>query len=98
MSAMASQITSHTFVYSTVYTGADQRKHQSSALLAICADNSPVTEELPAQKFSNAENVSIWWRHHVKLVPGDVLHHGIPPSKYVLVIEKRTYLPQLRLQ
>ena len=31
MSAMASQITSLTIVYSTVYSGADQRKHQSSA-------------------------------------------------------------------
>ena len=32
MSAMASQITSLTVVYSTVYSGADQRKHQTSAL------------------------------------------------------------------
>ena len=31
MGAMASQITSLTFVYSTVYSGADQSKHQSSA-------------------------------------------------------------------
>ena len=35
MSAIASQITSLTVVYSTVYWGADQRKHQSSALLAF---------------------------------------------------------------
>ena len=35
MSAMASQITSFTIVYSTVYSGADQRKHQSSASLAF---------------------------------------------------------------
>ena len=27
---------------------------------------SPVTGEFPAQKASNAENVSIWWRHHDK--------------------------------
>ena len=33
--AMASQITSLTIVYSTVYSDADQRKHQSSASLAI---------------------------------------------------------------
>ena len=32
---MASQITSLTIVYPTVYSGADQRKHQSSALLAF---------------------------------------------------------------
>ena len=33
MSAMASQITSLTIVYSTVYSGEDQRKYQSSASL-----------------------------------------------------------------
>ena len=65
MGAMASQITSLTIVYSTVHSGPDERKHQSSALLAICAGNSPVTGEFPAQMASNAENVSIWWRHHV---------------------------------
>ena len=27
--------------------------------------NWPVTGEFPAQMASNAENVSIWWRHHV---------------------------------
>ena len=27
--------------------------------------NSPETGEFPKQKASNAENVSIWWRHHV---------------------------------
>ena len=35
MRAMASQITSPTIVYSTVYLDADQRKHQSSASLAF---------------------------------------------------------------
>ena len=35
MGAMASQITSLTVVYSTVYSGADQRKHQSSASLIL---------------------------------------------------------------
>ena len=35
MGAMASQITSLTIVCSTIYSGADQRKHQSSASLAF---------------------------------------------------------------
>ena len=56
---MASQITSLTIDYSTVYSGADQRKHQSSASLAF------VTGEFSAQMASYVENVSIWWRHHV---------------------------------
>ena len=35
ISAMASQITSLTIVYSTIYSGADQGKHQSSASLSF---------------------------------------------------------------
>ena len=35
MGAIASQITSLTIVYSTVYSDADQRNHQSSASLAL---------------------------------------------------------------
>ena len=35
MGAMASQITSLTIVYSSVYSGAEQRKHESSASLAF---------------------------------------------------------------
>ena len=30
----------------------------------LCVGNSPVTGEFPAQRASNAESVSIWWRHH----------------------------------
>ena len=59
MVAMASQITSLTIVYSTVHSGADQRKYQSSASLAFV---SPVNS--PKKMARNAENVSIWWRHH----------------------------------
>ena len=35
MGAIAPQITSLTIVYSTLYSGADQRKHQSSVSLAF---------------------------------------------------------------
>ena len=62
MGAISSQITSLTIVYSTVYSGADQRKHQSFASLAF------VSGEFPAQMASNVENVSISWRHHVDLM------------------------------
>ena len=63
MSTMASQITSLTIVYSTVYSRRSSKKHQSSTA-GLCEGNSPVTGEFPAQRASNAENVSIWWRHH----------------------------------
>ena len=68
MGTMASQITSVAIVYSTVYSGADQRKHKSSASLAFCVGNSLGNGEFPAQMASNAESVSIWWRHHVWLI------------------------------
>ena len=63
MTTMASQITSLTVVYSIVYSGADQRKHQSSASLAFVREIIG-TGEFSAQRASNAANVSIWWRLH----------------------------------
>ena len=63
MTTMASHITSQTIVYSTVYSGADKKKHQSSASLALCGEFTG-TGEFPAQRASNAENVFIWWHHH----------------------------------
>ena len=52
MGAMSSQITSNMVVYSAVYSGADQRKQQSSPSLAF-AGNLPVTSKFPAQMASN---------------------------------------------
>ena len=48
-------------------SSAHQRKHRSSASLAIVgiwAGNSPMTGKFPAQMPCDAANVSIWWRHH----------------------------------
>ena len=43
-----------------------RRSKKTSKLRAIGLGegNSPVTGEFPTQRASNAENVSIWWRHH----------------------------------
>ena len=66
MSAMASQITSLTIVYSSVYWGADQRKHQSPASLAFVRGihrwpvNSPHKGQVTRKLFPFQ-----WWRHHV---------------------------------
>ena len=40
------------------------KKTSKLRVTGLCAGNSPVTGEFPAQMASNAENVSIWWRHH----------------------------------
>ena len=56
MSAMASQITNLAIVYSTVYSGADQKTSNLRGT-GLCAGISPATGEFPAQKASNAEMI-----------------------------------------
>ena len=63
MGAIASLITSLTIVYSTDYSDAD-KKTSKLRVTGLCVGNLPGTGEFPAQMASNAENVSIWWRHH----------------------------------
>ena len=56
MSAIASQITNLTIVYSTVYSDADLRKKKSKLrVTGLCEGNSLVTGEFPAQRASVAE-------------------------------------------
>ena len=40
------------------------KKTSKLRVTGLCAGNSPVTGEFPAQRVSNAENASIRWRHH----------------------------------
>ena len=40
------------------------KKISKLRVTGLCAENSPGTGELSAQKGSNAENVFIWWSHH----------------------------------
>ena len=40
------------------------KKTSKLRVTGLCAGNSPVTDEFPAQKASSAENVTIWRRHH----------------------------------
>ena len=60
----------------------------------LCEGNSPVTGEFPVQRASNAENVSIWWRHHditsaLVLQNMDTLDYYQAPRKW----EEFVYLP-----
>ena len=55
------------------------KKTSKLRVTGLCAGNSPEAGEFPAQMASNAENVSIWWRHHGVLHPGspvDYPHKG----------------------
>ena len=66
ISAMASQITSCTIVYSTSYQGADQRKHQSFASLAFVRGihwspvNSPHNGPVTRKMFPFDDVIMIW--------------------------------------
>ena len=40
------------------------KKTSKLRVTGLCEGNSTVTGEFPAQRASNAENVSFWWRHH----------------------------------
>ena len=42
------------------------KKISKLRVTGLCAGNSPMTDEFPTQRASNAENVSIRWRHHAK--------------------------------
>ena len=44
--------------------GCRSKKTSKLRVTGLCAGNSPGTGEFPTQMASNAENVSIWWRHH----------------------------------
>ena len=55
----------------------------------LCTGNSPVTGEFPAQMASNAENVSIWWRHHATT---DMQRHILPLTGWIVVREHKVYL------
>ena len=49
--------------------GRKSKKTSKLRVTGLCAGNSPGTGGFPAQMAINAENVSIWWRHHVEVCP-----------------------------
>ena len=62
----------------------------------FCEGNSPVTGEFPAQRASNAENVSIWWHYHAILFHNDIFPQRWAArtpyiSSWVITINCRLY-------
>ena len=43
------------------------KKTPKLRVTGLCVGNSPGTGEFPAQMASNAESLSIWWRHHAPM-------------------------------
>ena len=63
MSARASTITDVT-MFTQPFVQAQIKENIIAPRHWLCEGNSPVTDEFPAQRASNADNISIWWRHH----------------------------------
>ena len=60
MGAVASQITSLTIVYWTVHSDTNQRKHQSSASLALAGLNNSKENQVELLQRNYIENTFIW--------------------------------------
>ena len=56
------------------------KKASKLRVTGLCQEKPPATGEFPAQRASNAENVSIWWRHD------DVTTCGTPLGQAVLAL------------
>ena len=101
MSTVACQITSLTVVYSTVYPGADQRKHQSSASLAFVrgihrwpvnsSHNGPVMRKMSPfddviMTIGNCDHFNRWFH-----APGRICYQHInvtKPSRHQSVVSE----------
>ena len=64
MSTMASEITSLTVAFWTVHSRRRSNKTSKLHVTGLCEGHSQIAGEFHAQRASNAENVSIWWRHY----------------------------------
>ena len=66
------------------------KKTSKLRVIGLCLGNSTLTGEFPAQMADDAENGSIWWRHHViyiyiLIIPVKPIQHiafGYPDSSY----------------
>ena len=52
------------------------KKSPKLRVTGLCEENLPVTDEFSAQRASNAQNVSIWWRHYVLCLSEATTAHG----------------------
>ena len=82
MSALASQVNGVSIVCSTICS----KKASKHRVTGLCEENRPVTDGFPSQRASNAENASIWWRHHV--------HHAESIKSNIRVLETRLIVYQ----
>ena len=68
-------VSNHQRLHSLLNCRFRRRSKKASKLrvTGLCGGNSPANGEFPAQKASNAEHVSIWWRHHGFMIPSSII-------------------------
>ena len=64
------------------------KKTSKPRITGLCAENSPVTCEFPPQMASNAENISIWWCHHVKNNINSVFNYSPTNVKWMRFVRR----------
>ena len=87
MGMVASQITSLTTVCPTIYSGADQRKHQSSASLAFVRGIHRWPLNSPHKGPVTRKMLPFSWRHHVNIMAsmiGQMDSISTPLAKQIL--------------
>ena len=90
MGAIASQITTLTIVYSTVYSDADQRKHQSSASLAFARGihrspvNFPHKRPVTRKMFPFDDDIMIKWSRNLKYMLG---HSSLSVAPVIMMMK-----------
>ena len=89
MGAIASQITSHTIVYSTVLFRRRSKRTSKLRVTGLCVGNLAGTGEFPAQMASNAENVSISWRHHGVTIHAYIWEDNKVVARIVFILRMR---------
>ena len=70
------------------------KKTPKLRVTGLCAGNSPVTGEFPAQIASSAENVSFWWRHHATYVKTSTVFCRM---QFFIHVQTSTAKPSLKL-
>ena len=72
------------------------KKTSKLRVIGLCAGNTPGTGEFPPQMASNAENVPIWWRHHVvnrnKCTICDIHGEGMFANTYIDIVQYNNLL------
>ena len=74
------------------------KKTSKLRVTGLCAGNSPVTGEFPAQMASNAENVSIWWRHDGTVALTFNYHSKVDRQRHVIGISSSASVGSLILK